>query len=113
MCADPLVMDNGMDLIDMMCACYESAPDADEAVPQYNFSETPTPSAAASCTGHDPTHTERCMMNATAAVILPLAGTFKVCVLRKGAICVSAAVLRRVSHVPPCTSPHGDLDMHA
>ncbi|CAL5229685.1 g13054 [Coccomyxa viridis] len=55
---DPLVMDNGMDLIDMMCNCYDSPLDAADDEPQYNFS------------------------------------TVKVCVLRKGAICVSAAVVR-------------------
>ena len=37
-CADPLIMENGMDLIDMMCNCYESPLDADEDVPHYNFS---------------------------------------------------------------------------
>ena len=37
-CADPLIMENGMDLIDMMCNCYESPQDASEDVPHYNFS---------------------------------------------------------------------------
>ncbi len=40
-CADPLVMDNGMDLIDMMCNCYDSPLDAADDEPQYNFSELP------------------------------------------------------------------------
>lgn len=52
-CADPLVMDNGMDLIDMMCNCYDSPLDAADDEPQYNFSELPSSfSAAASCTCH-------------------------------------------------------------
>lgn len=33
------MMDNGMDLIDMMCSCYETLEDADEDTAQYNFSE--------------------------------------------------------------------------
>ncbi|CAK0784514.1 hypothetical protein CVIRNUC_007718 [Coccomyxa viridis] len=57
-CFDPLIMDNGLDLIDMMCSCYESPEDTVEEAVQYNFS------------------------------------TFRVAVLRKGPICVSAAVFR-------------------
>ena len=38
--ADPLIMDNGMDLIDMMCSCYESPEDADEDITQYNLSQS-------------------------------------------------------------------------
>lgn len=38
--ADPLIMDNGMDLIDMMCSCYESPEDADEDTTQYNLSQS-------------------------------------------------------------------------
>ena len=33
-------MDNGMDLIDMMCNCYESPEDANEDTTQYNFSQS-------------------------------------------------------------------------
>ena len=38
--ADPLIMDNGLDLIDMMCSCYESPEDIDEEAVQYNFSQS-------------------------------------------------------------------------
>ncbi|BDA44637.1 hypothetical protein COCOBI_06-1140 [Coccomyxa sp. Obi] len=55
--ADPLIMDNGRDLVDMICSSYESPLDADEDE-HFNFSN------------------------------------FRVVVLRKGAMCVSAATLR-------------------
>ncbi|KAK9908360.1 hypothetical protein WJX75_006723 [Coccomyxa subellipsoidea] len=54
---DPLVMENGRDLIDMICTSYES-PATDNDEDQYNFSN------------------------------------FRVVVMRKGAMCVSAATLR-------------------
>ena len=40
---DPLVMDNGLDLIDMMCSCYESPEDTGEEAVQYNFSQSCNP----------------------------------------------------------------------
>ena len=40
LCADPLIMDNGLDLIDMMCSCYESPEDTSEEAVQYNFSQS-------------------------------------------------------------------------
>lgn len=42
-CADPLIMDNGLDLIDMMCSCYESPEDTVEEAVQYNFSQSNNP----------------------------------------------------------------------
>ncbi len=55
------------------------------------------------CLDCSPDLHERCVMTVPPHCTVPFAGNFKVCVLRKGAICVSAAVVRRVTRVPPCT----------
>ena len=54
LCADPLVMDNGMDLIDMISSCYESPEDTGEEAVQYNFSQSCKPLPTPFCSSFFP-----------------------------------------------------------
>ena len=93
-------MDNGIDLIDMMCTCYESTPDAVEDEPQYNFSalfrksHAIVPRMCGVCPFKKSNLRKCSVIHMVTLGMLALAGTFKVAVLRKVAICVSAAVVR-------------------
>ena len=94
-------MDNGLDLIDMMCSCYESPEDIDEEAVQYNFSQSNNPCVHPSACPSFPAKYGLCASSWLACPFLRhpperclSAGTFRVAVLRKGPICVSAAVFR-------------------
>ena len=87
--ADPLVMGNGRDLIDMICKGFES-PDFSDEEEQYNYSEQPLPLECMPSSLHSGPHT----MLLHAVILVLCIGGFRVAVLRKGSVCVSAATIR-------------------